>query len=88
MEQNLNPRRQGIVSYAAGPAGRNAAAKTQRGVEPRTLVPHRFIVEEPECANKLLPALGIENVHVLTRLTANGSGHDGGMSYRTGDGSD
>lgn len=34
-------------------------------------IPTRFIIEEPECANKLIQALGIENVRVVSREDTN-----------------
>ena len=34
-------------------------------------IPTRFIIEEPECANKLIQALGIENVRVVSASERN-----------------
>lgn len=38
---------------------------------PCRAVPTRFVMEEPECANKLLRSMNITNVHILPATTSN-----------------
>ena len=38
---------------------------------PCRAVPTRFVMEEPECANKLLRSMNITNVHIIPAATSN-----------------
>lgn len=51
------------------------SCQQKRGSLPCQAVPTRFVMEEPECANKLLKSMNVTNVHIST-INTNGSIRD------------
>ena len=45
---------------------RNHCGATSRAVSPDLLIPKEFILEHPECTERLIQAADITNVHIVT----------------------
>ena len=43
------------------------SSSQKRGPLPCGAIPTRFVIEEPECADKLLRSMNVTNVHVIRR---------------------